>query len=553
MDRRSTLSVLAGKNASKSNWMEAPLPPESGLNTYDGKYEFEEAAHLLRRAMIGPTWEQISESVELGLAKSVELLLEEAPLPSPPLNVYYEGDPNVSIGETWIGQPYTSDPASFTYRFQSMRAWIVLTALREGISIREKMVLFWNNHFGVGNIADAVFDYNLNTLLRTYATGNFKELVQKITIDPSMLRFLNGNQNTNRAPNENYARELLELYTIGKGALAGPGDYSTFTESDVEAIAKILTGWRDIGFRRINPDVTPTSIFRPQFHDTSDKQLSHRFNHAVITNQGESEYLKLIDIIFEQNEVARFICRKLYRWFVYYVIDESVEMNIIEPLSSLLIENNFEIKPVLKALLSSAHFFDTLSIGPMIKNPFDYTIGMLKQFKVAIPGRLNQQYNIGQRIYRSMGQMELDYFNPPNVAGWKAYYQEPGYYRTWINASTLKDRTDVANLYALRGERVGGEFYKINALELIKTFENADDPNELIKDLAKLILPQPLLDQQYAALKEILIPGLPDYEWTVEYGLYLSDPENSDLRASIETKLSLLIQNLLSLPEYQLS
>ncbi|MCB0871736.1 MAG: DUF1800 family protein, partial [Solirubrobacterales bacterium] len=162
--------------------------------------------------------------------------------------------------------------------------------LEEGISLREKMTLFWHNHFAVSNVNDPKFLYRHVELLRNFAWGNFRELMKEITVDPTMLRFLNGNQNTRTAPNENYARELMELYTLGKGDLAGPGDYTTFTEDDVIQMAKVLTGWRDRGFNTVNPDVNVESFFTLNRHDTGSKQLSHRFNNEVITNLGDQEY-----------------------------------------------------------------------------------------------------------------------------------------------------------------------------------------------------------------------------------------------------------------------
>ena len=118
--------------------------------------------------------------------------------------------------------------------------------LNEQASLREKMVLFWHNHFvtALGTIGDPRYGFRYNALLRKYALGNFKELALAITIDGAMLKYLNGNRNSKAAPDENYARELQELFTIGKGPEIGPGDYTNYTEDDVKAAAKVLTGWR---------------------------------------------------------------------------------------------------------------------------------------------------------------------------------------------------------------------------------------------------------------------------------------------------------------------
>ena len=526
-----------------------------GLTPFTGTWTYDLAAHLLRRCMFGPTNVQVEQAVEDGLSATIDQLLADTPLPGPPLNSYYQDDPGVPVGETWVEAPTIRNGEVNTnqYRNFSLRAWQIGLLMEEGVSVREKMVLFWHNHFGISNINDPKFVYKHISLLREHAWGNFRELVKKVTIDPAMLRFLNGNQNTNIAPNENYARELLELYTVGKGEPAGPGDYTTFTEADVTAIAKVLTGWRDIGYYSRNADVQPDSVFRAARHDSSNKTLSHRFDNIVIPNRGEEEYEFLVDTIFQYDKVARFISRKLYRWFVYYEIDDDVESSVIEPMAQILIDHNYEIKPVLEALFCSQHFFDVLNIGPMIKNPLDFGISIFKQLQVALPADLGPQYTFWRRLFQFIGLMEMTYFEPPSVAGWKAYYQEPQYYRTWINATTLTARNDLTNALSDGGLPFGGRRIGIDVLAILRGLPNPDDPNAVVQDIARLLFPQTLTVAQNDALKEILIPGLPDYEWTVEYGLFEADPENSDLAASIDSKLRTLFRTMLELPEYHLS
>jgi uncharacterized protein (DUF1800 family) len=234
------------------------------------------------------------------------------------------------------------------------------------ISIREKLTLFWHNHFVVGDSTIAHREYLYYTLLRSFALGNFRELTKEITIDTSMLFYLSGAENTDDAPNENYSRELLELFTVGKGQLDSPGDYTNFTEVDVIEMAKVLTGW---GVPPINNANTLTAQFSNNNHAQGDKQLSHRFNNAVIVENGEQEFRDLIEVIFQQDECSRFIMRKLYRWFVHYDITEDIEVNVIEPLAAILRDHNYEIAPALKILLKSEHFFE--STACMIKNPMD--------------------------------------------------------------------------------------------------------------------------------------------------------------------------------------
>ena len=156
---------------------------------------------------------------------------------------------------------------------------------------QEKLTLFWHNHYVTQGINDPQMVYNYITLLRENGLGNFRELTKQMTIEPAMLIYLNGNQNSAVAPNENYARELLELFTIGKGPAVGPGDYTNYTEDDVVEMARVLTGWIVRGGFTTDTVNNPLkSEFRPARHDDGTKQLSHRFDDIEIDDMGENEY-----------------------------------------------------------------------------------------------------------------------------------------------------------------------------------------------------------------------------------------------------------------------
>lgn len=525
---------------------------DSGLNPYQGPWDKEQAIHLLRRCTFAPTRANVNSFTQQGLDACLDQLFAPVELPSPPVYYTIDTDPYAGMGETWV-EATLPDFTVQSGRRKSLRAWTLGLLINEGVSIREKLTLFWHNHFAVGNIGDPRFQYMHGNLIRSYAWGNFRDLVKAVTIDPSMLRFLNGNQNTKNAPNENYARELLELFTIGKGPIAGPGDYTFYTEQDVVEMAKVLTGWKDQGHNSTNPEIEMSSYFRPEQHDNSVKTLSHRFNNQEIGDMGENEYAHLVDLIFEKEEVARFICRKLYRWFVYYKIDGNIESNVIEPMAQILIDNEYEIEPALRALLGSEHFFDILSMGPMIKNPIDFVVTLLNQFEIEINDTMEIQYATWHQQFNKIKLMDMEYYQPPNVAGWKAYYQEPLFYRNWINASTLPQRMAYTDKMANNGYSISGERIKIEPLKMVNTFDNPYDPNEVISEFTQLLFPQPLTDGQLASLKEVLLPGLPDFEWTVEYGDYAANPDDQDLSDAVENKLQDLIKVMLSMPEYYLS
>lgn len=546
MQRRAFFTGLTQK---QSRVTTSPMPP-SGLDKYNGVWTELQAAHLLRRSTFGPTYKTIKEFVNLGLDAAIERLTDIKPLAADdvPINYDYDSDAKVPIGSTWIDK--AGDNNAQNYRFRSMFAWSMGRILSNEVNLREKMTLFWHNHFVVADMNDARYYYNYINIFRPNPIGNFKDYTLKITIDPAMLRYLNGNQNTKKAPNENYARELLELFTIGKGPIAGPGDYTNYTESDIKEIAKVLTGWVDIGNRNPNVDII-SSLFRAVNHDTNSKTLSNRFNNAIITNGDKDEYKKLIDVIFLQEEVSKFIARKLYRWFVYYQIDALVESNVIEPMAQLLRDNNYEIKPALKALLTSAHFYE--NIGCMIKNPLDFMLGGLNQTQVKIDGTDTQKYNVWLGLTNYSGLLQMRYFDAPNVAGWKAYYQEPSFYKTWLNSVTMPLRTSLTDAICSPTLFVRGVRVDIDVLTLVKEFSNPRDLETLINDATLLLLPKPISENQLATLKEVTNTGLPDYEWTVEYDAYIANPTNATLRKAVENKLRAMFAYIMRMPEYQLS
>ena len=523
------------------------MPPLNlSLEPYSGIFGPEQAAHLVRRTIFSFTQELRNEALALGLQASVDKLLTIEAMPDPPLN-YGVVDLAVPIGETWVNAIFEQTG----YRRRSMAAWTAEQMARQELNIREKMVLFWHNHFPIADINDPHFIYKYSDTLRQYALGNFRDLTKAITIDPTMLRYLNGNSNTRNAPNENYARELLELFTIGKGPIAGPGDYTNYTEEDIKEIARILTGWRDVGYLG-RQQQQPGSIFIAARHDQGSKQLSHRFDNIIINNMGENEYAHLIDIIFSKDEVARYICRKLYRWFVYYDISTDIESNIIDPLAQTLVSNDYNILPVLRQLLSSEHFFDSELMGCQIKNPYEFIIPIFTTFKANSPSQLNNQYAFYNVIFNAAVLLDMTYYGIPQVAGWKAYYQEPVYNRYWINNVTLGIRTSAVDIVMLTGIRAGDERILPDLLGFIDSLSNPSDPNKLIEDTANLIFTNGITTDQINFFKEALIPGLPDFEWTVEYNNYLADPNDELLRLSILLKLSTLFRKMLNSPDYHL-
>ena len=545
MDRRSFLTGQHQQSTTIKRQMTS-----AGLEPYQGSWGKEEAAHLLRRATFVTTFTMLKDAVNAGLTNVIDQLFEELDLPSPPLNSSYTDDPDVPIGATWVDKGYYDPNVNLdSYRTRSLISWTLLRAFAGEVNIREKMVLFWHNHFPIADIQDARNMYNYITLFRTSPSGNFKELVKKITVDPAMLRYLNGNQNTKNAPNENYARELLELFTIGKGALVSPGDYTNYTEDDIRELAKALTGWRDQGGRK----ETVGSEFRPNQHDTTIKKLSHRFEEISIQDQGIDEYKKVVDIIFQKDEVAKHICRKLYRYFVSSFIDENVENMVITPMSDILVANDYKIKPALKALLSSAHFYKSEVRGCLIKHPMEFITHSFGGLQGTLPSTsLANTYQAYFNLYGVSTGLQMAYYDVPSVAGWKAWYQEPQFTQTWLNSVTMPKRKQLTDAFAIPNFNYGNIRYDIAGIEMVDGMPNPLDIYAVIGEFVTLMFAKPLDDNQIKAIRDIVLPGLPDYEWPFEYNDYLNNKNDKATRDAIDLKIRAMLLYMMRMPEYQM-
>jgi hypothetical protein len=215
---------------------------------------------------------------------------------------------------------------------------------------------------------------------------------------------------------------------------------------------------------------------------------------------------------------------------------------------------DYDLAPALQALLRSAHFYEDCVRGVMIKHPLDYMIGMLRQSGWEAPGNLQIQYRYWRLLFQSLQPMQMVYYDPPGVAGWKAWYQEPAWYQSWINAVTLPARAELAKLLTYTGIRVGNNpFARFPVLEWVATLPHPMDPNGVVDGFARQLFPRPLTEARRAFLKEVLLPGLPDYEWTIEYTDHLADPDDLELANAVANKLRNLISTMMQMPEYQLS
>jgi len=484
-----------------------------------------------------------------------ELLNPTAPDPAPPLKEYVtsttlgvNADANILQGTTWIND-INNDGTVQSQRRASYKKWWTGVMINQDRSIREKLMLFLIDHFGneTTDIGVTNWTYRQHALIRQYALGNFKELVRNITKDLSMLRYLNGYLNNASAPDENYARELFELFTLGKGP------DSQYTEADVKEAAKVLTGWQ-INF------TTWQTIFTASRHSTANKTFSPFFNNTVITGRtgataGDLELADLLNMVFSQGEVAKFIVRKLYRWFVYYTIDDNTEQQVIAPLATIFRNNNYELKPVLTALFQSQHFYDVLNRGCVIKNPADQVIGSIRELNTSFPTATDylSNYSMWNLMSNWMTNMGMSLNDPPNVSGMPAYYQEPLFHEIWINADSLPKRNQFTDTMIATGYLVNGIRLKFDCVALAQTFLNPGNPNDLIDEAVDRFFRNPLSVNSKAQIKtQILLTGQQwDYYWTNAWMAYTANPTTANFN-TVNSRLMNLFKYLFNLAEYQL-
>lgn len=271
--------------------------------------------------------------------------------------------------------------------------------------LREKMSLFWHGHFAC-RVINSYFQQELLHTIRTNALGNFGDLLKAVSKSPAMLQFLNNQQNRKSHPNENFAREVMELFTMGRG---------NYTEDDVKEAARAFTGW---GF-----NIQGTFMARNQQHDNGTK--------VFLGKTGNFNGDDILDMLLQQPQTARFICRKLYRYLVNDLVDE----NNVKWLGDRFYKNNYDISKLLDDIFTADWFYQQKNIGTRIKSPIELLAG-IRRFLPLEPDNENTQL----LIQKVLGQV---LFFPPNVAGW------PGG-KNWIDSSTLMVRLQLPKFFSAK-------------------------------------------------------------------------------------------------------
>ena len=364
--------------------------------------------HLLWRAAFGPMAENAAELDQLSQKKLWQLLLNTSAKKPEKINVASSMFDGLVKGVQDLAAMQKLSKDERKAMQQQSREDIKTLNLRwmdemvnSEAQFREKMSLFWHGHFS-SRVINILFQQQLLDIVRTNAIGSFGHLLREVSKSPSMLQFLNNQQNRKQRPNENFAREVMELFTMGRG---------NYSEQDVKEAARAFTGW---GF-----NLQGEFIFRANQHDDGLK--------TFLGKTGNFDGDAIIDILLEQKQTAVFITRKIYRHFV----NENIDENNIAWLANRFYKSDYDIKKLMEDIFTSDWFYDEKNMGNKIKSPVDLLVGIRR----LLP--FNTDNNTAQLLFqRALGQI---LFYPPNVAGW------PGG-RAWIDSSTLMLRLRIPQI-----------------------------------------------------------------------------------------------------------
>ena len=399
------------------------------------------AAHLFRRAGFAASSAELDQAVEQSPAEVVHRLIEP-----PPEAAEFRRITDGLARSVLAGGEAENLAAVWVYRM-----------LGTPQPLREKLTLFWHGHFATSaaKVEDADLMQQQNDLLRRHALGDFNQLVQEISRDPAMLVYLDSATNRKSHPNENYAREVMELFCLGEG---------NYTEADVQQVARCFTGWE------IRRDAFRFNRYR---HDEGEK--------TFLGKTGKFGGEDAVRVILEQPAAPRFIVGKLFR---YFFCDEPAPPDaLLEPLADEFRRSDLQIAPVVGRMLGSRLFFSELAIGRKVRSPVELAIGLLR----ALGGSVNSY-----QLARGLNELGQGLFYPPNVKGWDGG-------RTWINSSTLLARANLVRELLTDGKT---RFDGGSLTDLLER-ENVRTPREQVLRLAELLVAVPLAEQVEQRLVEL--------------------------------------------------
>ncbi|HSQ56639.1 MAG TPA: DUF1800 domain-containing protein [Gemmata sp.] len=455
------------------------------------------AAHLYRRAGFGASREEIGEAARRGPDATLELLLR--------------GQPGSADLETTFADAGRIASARDDGGAQ-LRVWWLYCMLQGGHPLREKLTLFWHNHFAtsIAKVHSPALMFRQNLVLREHALGKFGPFLQAMSRDPAMLIWLDSNSNVKGKPNENYAREVMELFSLGVG---------NYTEKDIREAARAFTGWHTSG---------KGFDFKPDLHDNGVK--------TVLGRTGKWDGGDVVEIILTQPAAARFLVANLYSFFVSEIAPPAA---LLEPLCKTFRESNYDVANLMKTILSSRLFYSEHAFRKRIKCPVEYVLGAVLAIYRRYPER-DENYRplVQSRLQRWLTGMGQTLFAPPNVKGW------PGG-KTWLNTSTVLERDNFAAAVATGGllwwdSQVGftpaGEFPPPKAFDSARIIE--EESVESPEDVVRVLL-------------DAYVPGGVRQEAREKFTAFVA--EGKPAGAELARRVREVVHAILTMPEYQLA
>jgi len=463
------------------------------------------AAHLLNRAGFGALPEEIDRLAGMRFEAAVDEMLNYESIPDEVPGVSFVELHEIAneyarlrqarADEKTLREALTRLQRANLQKFQEIRVDWVRRMLVTRRPLQEKMVFFWHGHLVAGfpGVKSSEYMAMQLELFRRMATGTFKELIDAISRDPAMLEYLDNNSNRKGHPNENYARELMELFTMGIG---------NYTEQDIKEAARAFTGWTAVGQQ---------FVFNANQHDTRSKTFLGR--------TGSLDGTDVINIIFEQPATARWLPRKLFEFFAYLGPEEA----ILEDLAGVFKASNWSVKAVLRRLFLSALFYSEQTMRAQIKSPVELVVGAVRVLKADTPELV---------LLRAMDLMGQALLFPPNVGGWPRG-------KGWINTATILVRYNFSNLLlngAMPG--VGGRRQVAARVDHLIDVSRSATTGQVIDQLIDRLIQAPLGDRRRWALLRALGSNRDDVPFAAG-------------GAQVQERLRTAVHLLMSMPEYQ--
>jgi hypothetical protein len=490
------------------------------------QWDYAKARHLLVRAGFGGTPREVAKLHAMGLYKAVDTLVEFYRQPQPaqtfdptpiPTSDPLESKMKVrGYGNRAVGFDRADVNAN---QLVQMRRWWLERMVESPRPLQEKLALFWHGHFAAQDsvVQNSYTMFRQLQFFREHASGNFGALLYGLVHDPAMIRYLDNNKNAKGKPNENLAREILELFSMGVD--------QGYTEKDIIEAARALTGYN-------YDNATGTYRFLNSAHDPTDK--------TIFGQTGPWTGDDLVRLILEQPETPRFIAKKLFEYFAYPDPDKAV----VDSLAAVLKERNFDLEPMLRNLYLSEEFYGPRSVGNQIKDPVSLMVGLLRdlgakpgiaEWPIETPRSKNDGSGLAttkpvttyEALDLALQQMGMQLLEPPDVKGWR-------YGRSWISSQRLFVRY---NAVASVIDVVGGE--GVDVVGLLQA-GGCKTNAQAVDYLAQACLMRPLSKTKRAQLIDRLGELPPCGEWTKQ-------------RREVNERLRSVLVLMLCMPEFQLS